>query len=66
MTDPRRPRKTRQRAAAVPDDVWDPAIRIAAIRGERDAIGDGLSVVIRRSLRAYVARNRHLLEDASE
>lgn len=55
-------RKTRQRAVGVPDELWDNALTIARILDERDTIGDGLPVVVRRSLARYVARHRALLD----
>ena len=57
-------RRTPQHTAAVPDSLWEDALKIARLRGERDALGHGLSVVVRRNLRRYVERHRHLLPPA--
>lgn len=59
-------RKTRQRTVAVPDELWDDVLRIAKARGERDVIGWGLPVVIRRELARYRERHRHLLAEGGE
>lgn len=53
-------RATPLRTAQVEDEVWLPARRIAAIRGE------SLSRVMRAALVRYVARHRHLLDDAED
>lgn len=46
----------------VDEDVRRKAIAIARIRRERDELGFGASVVVRKALARYVARYEHLLE----
>lgn len=50
------PRRHKQRPIAVPDPTWEKALRIARNRNERDNIGDGVPVVVRRALAEYVLR----------
>lgn len=40
-------------------------VAIARLKKERDELGFGLSVVVRRAVKRYVAQNRHLLEQDS-
>jgi hypothetical protein len=45
------------------EDVRRKAIAIARIRKERDELGFGASVVVRRALARYVKQHEHLLGD---
>lgn len=54
-------RKAPQRPVGVPDPLWQDCITIARLLGEKDDIGSGLPVVVRRSLARYRSRHRHLL-----
>lgn len=53
-------RKTKLRTTQIEDDIWLPAVRIAAIRGE------SLAGVMRDAVKRYVARYRHLLVEDGE
>ena len=50
-------RKTKLRTTQIEDDIWVPAMRIAAIRG------DSLAAVMRDAVKRYRDRYRHLLDE---
>lgn len=54
--------KTPQMNVRVDADIRRKAIAIAKIRKERDELGFGASVVVRRALARYVSRYEHLLD----
>lgn len=54
--------KTPQFNVRVPEDLRREGVAIAKLKQERDELGFGLSVVVRRAIKQYVARNRNLLE----
>lgn len=58
LTVPKSRRVVPPRSAQIEDEIWIPALRIAKLRGET------MSKVIRAAVVRYVARNRHLLDDA--
>jgi len=47
----------------VDEDIRRKAIAIAKIRRERDSLGFGASVVVRRALARYVKQHEHLLSE---
>lgn len=53
-------RKTPLRTSQIEDEIWSPALRIAAIRKE------SLSSVMRDAVKRYVARHRHLLDEQGD
>lgn len=53
-------RKTKLRTTQIEDEIWVPALRIAAIRGE------SLAAVMRDAVKRYVARHRHLLDEHTD
>jgi hypothetical protein len=53
-------RKTPSRTTQIEDEIWDVALRIAAIRRET------MAQVMRDAVKRYVARHRHLLDDNAE
>lgn len=59
-------RKAPQHAVGVPDPIWQDCITIARLLGEKDDIGSGVPVVVRRSLARYRARHRHLLAEHAD
>lgn len=54
---------TPQMNARVPAELRAKAVALARVRGERDAIGTGASVIIRRALTAYVRKHEDQLPD---
>lgn len=54
--------KTPQMNVRVDEATRRKAVAIAKIRKERDQLGFGASVVVRRALARYVAQHKHLLE----
>lgn len=58
LTVPKSRRAIPPRSAQIEDEIWLPALQIAKIRGE------SMSRVIRAAVVRYVARNKHLLDDA--
>lgn len=50
-------RKTKLRTTQIEDDIWVPAMRIAAIRG------DSLAAVMRDAVKRYRDRYKHLLPE---
>jgi hypothetical protein len=57
MSVPGSRRKTPLRTSQIEDEIWLPALRIAAIRKE------SLSAVMRDAVKRYVARHKHLLDE---
>lgn len=55
--------KTPQMNVRVDAEIRRKAIAIARIRKERDTLGFGASVVVRRDLARYVKKYEHLLVD---
>lgn len=58
-----KPGDTPQMNARVPAELRAKAVALARVRGERDAIGTGASVVIRRALADYVRKHEAQLPD---
>jgi hypothetical protein len=54
-------RRSLQMTTRMSEKLRDDAVAIAKLKGERDRMGSGASVVVRRALERYVAQNRHLL-----
>lgn len=55
--------KTPQMNVRVDRELRAQAIAIARVRGERDALGTGVSAVVRRSLTRYVTTHKDELPD---
>lgn len=55
-------RKAPQRPIGVPEELWKDCMAIAKALAEKDDIGRGVPVVVRRSLARYRSRHRHLLD----
>ena len=53
---------TPQMTVRVDRELREKAVAIAKIRKERDDLGFGASVVVRKALARYVARYEHLLD----
>lgn len=55
--------KTPQMNVRVEREVRAQAVAIARVRGERDDLGTGVSVIVRRALARYVARHQDELPE---
>ena len=53
-----------QMTTRIDPTLREEAVRIAELRDERDLVGKGLSVVVRKAVADYVKRHRHLIDEA--